>query len=119
MHFFQRGKNREKLKNLQTFDLSYFIGKSYQDDNGSQTYLILQPIFESFEILLFLWKSKGLLEERITTHATSDNRFAQKLTCIYNSEIAVKFEIISLKQDKVSFSHRNLVNFFVVYKLNI
>ena len=29
-------KNREKLKRLQEFDLSYFIGKNYLDDNGSQ-----------------------------------------------------------------------------------
>ena len=29
-------KNREKMKKLQTFDLSYFVGKSYFDDYGSQ-----------------------------------------------------------------------------------
>ena len=34
---FDRGdKNREKLKRLQEFDLSYFIGKNYLDDDGSQ-----------------------------------------------------------------------------------
>ena len=29
-------KNSEKLKRLQEFDLSYFIGKNYLDDDGSQ-----------------------------------------------------------------------------------
>ena len=29
------GKNREKIKKLQTFDLSYFSGKSYYDNNES------------------------------------------------------------------------------------
>ena len=35
-------KNREKIKNLQTFDLIYFIGKSYLNDAGSQNYLIFK-----------------------------------------------------------------------------
>ena len=32
-------KNKEK-KNIQEFDLSYFIGKSYSGNDGSQNYLI-------------------------------------------------------------------------------
>lgn len=30
------GKNREKIKQLQTFDLSYFVGKCYFDNDGHQ-----------------------------------------------------------------------------------
>ena len=32
------------------FDLSYFIGKSYFDDNESLDYLILQVMFKPFKI---------------------------------------------------------------------
>ena len=45
-----RDKNREKIKKLQTFDLSYFIDKSYFDDDSSQNYLIFQILFKSFKI---------------------------------------------------------------------
>ena len=107
MHLIWGLKNREKIKKLQTFDLSYFLGKSHLDDDGSQIYLILQPNFESFKIFtVFLWKSKGLWKESITAHATSDNSFTQKLTYIQNSEITLKFERNGLEQDKVSFTHR-------------
>ena len=42
----------------------------------------------------------------------------QKLTCNHNSKIAVKIEGNCLNQDKTSFTHRNVVNFFV-YELDI
>ena len=31
-------------------DLSYFIGKSYFDDNGSQNYLIFKSVSKYFQI---------------------------------------------------------------------
>ena len=55
-------------------------------------------------------------KETITT--TSDNSFAPKITDIHNSKIALKFEGNCLKQDKVSFAQRNMVNIFVVYEVN-
>ena len=33
-----------KLKKLKTFDSSYFIGKSYFDEDGTQNYLVFQPM---------------------------------------------------------------------------
>ena len=42
----------------------------------------------------------------------------QKITDIHNSKIALKFEGNCLKQDKVSFAQRNMVNIFVVYEVN-
>ena len=32
------------IKRLQTFDLSYFRGKSYFEEDGGQNYLVFQPI---------------------------------------------------------------------------
>lgn len=54
-------KNREKIKNLQTFDSCYFNGGKYFVNDGSQNYLIFQPIFKSSEIVTgsidkFFWK---------------------------------------------------------------
>ena len=67
---------------------------------------------------MYAWKSKELSEENITTPATSDNSFASNLT--YSSfQIALNFEENCLKQDTVTFNHRNVVNLFFVYKLDI
>ena len=70
-------KNREKMKKLPMFDLSYFIGKSYFD--GSQNYLMFQPIYnilrwpvEDTETILN-WKSKGLSDEIIKSSPAQVN----------------------------------------------
>ena len=71
-------KNREKIEKLQTFDLSYFVGKTYFDYDGSQNYLIFQPVFKYFQIFcdnvntIFRWKSKGFSEESITAPTAED-----------------------------------------------
>ena len=41
-------------KKLQTFDLSYFKGKSYFEEDGAQNYLIFQPIMRYLTKLLHL-----------------------------------------------------------------
>ena len=41
------------MKKLQTLYLTYFVGKSYVDDDGSQNYLIFQPV-QFLSILKFL-----------------------------------------------------------------
>ena len=59
-----------KLKKLKTFDLSYFIGKNYFENDGTQNYLLFQPInnylkFNSKTDLLLEWKSEGLSDKVI------------------------------------------------------
>ena len=47
--------NREKnKKKLQKFDLSYFIGKSYFEDDGSQNYLTFQHVDSTKKDILVL-----------------------------------------------------------------
>ena len=38
------------LNKLKTFDLSYFIGKSHFEEDGTQSYLVFQPINRYFKI---------------------------------------------------------------------
>ena len=49
----------------------------------------------------------------------SDTSFAPKFTYIHNSKIAVRFDRNCLKQDKVSFTHTNVVNVLIAYKLDL
>ena len=69
-----------ELNKLKTFDSSYFIGKIYFEEDGTQNYLVFQPIHKYFEFLnisnewyITSWKSKGLSEESIKPPVTSNN----------------------------------------------
>ena len=54
-----------ELKKLKTFDSDYFIGKSHFEEDGTQNYLVFQPIIYYFHVntdvgFVSSWKSKGL-----------------------------------------------------------
>ena len=60
-----------ELKNLKTFDMGYFIGKSHFEEDGAQNYLVFQPIRRYFKIIanskyISSRISKGLYDETIT-----------------------------------------------------
>ena len=40
-----------ELKKLKTFDSSYFIGKSHFEEDGTQNYLVFQPMYRYFKII--------------------------------------------------------------------
>ena len=41
-----------ELNNSKTFDSSYFIGKSHSEEDGTQNYLVFQPMYRYFKISL-------------------------------------------------------------------
>ena len=62
-----------ELKKLKTFDSSYFIGKNHFEEDGTQNYLVFQPINKYFKVITNTdyassWKSKGLLL-KVLNHA--------------------------------------------------
>ena len=69
---------KNELKKLKTLDLSYFIGKSHFEEDGTQSYLVFQPLNKYFKLIastdyVSSWKSKGLSAETIKPPTTSDN----------------------------------------------
>ena len=64
------------------------------------------------------WKSKRFLDVSINPHIKPGNIFAPKLKLIQNSKISGEFRASCLRQDKVTFTNENVVNFFIVYKLD-
>ena len=40
-----------ELKKLKTFYSSYFIGKSHFEEDGTQNYLVFQPMYRYFKII--------------------------------------------------------------------
>ena len=64
------------------------------------------------------WKSKGLYDESINPLSTSDDSLALPLNYI-NARPRVKVDEICLRQDKVKFVHKNIVNIYIIYEVNL
>ena len=89
-----------ELNKLKTFDSSYFIGKSHFEEDGTQNYLVFQPISRYFRIngkYILSWKSKGLSDETITPYATSVNSLTPSINH-YATRIRLKFNGSCLKR---------------------
>ena len=63
-----------ELKKLKTFDSSYFIGINHFEEDGTQNYVVFQPMYRYFKRVvgvgtrnyIYFWKSEGLSDENIT-----------------------------------------------------
>ena len=88
-----------ELNKLKTFDSNYFIGKSHFDEDGTQNYLVFQPLNKYFKLItntlsILLWQSKGLSTKNIDPPTTS---LSPSINYVDN-KIRVKFNGSCLKQ---------------------
>ena len=103
--------------------MSYFIGKSYFEEDGAQNYLVFQPIKRYFKIItnskfISSCKSKGLSDETIKPYATSDNSLTPLIDYYYGDNVRAKFNGSCLKQsNKLAYSYGTKVNIYIVYEL--
>ena len=115
-----------ELKKLKIFDSIYFRGKSHFEEDGTQNYLIFQPIQRYFKRIvgvgngncIYYWKSKGLSDERINSIKTSDYGITPYLSYYDTNKIRVKFDGGCLKQDPGSFFHGGIENVYIVYEIS-
>ena len=110
-----------ELNKLKTFDSSYFIGESHFEEDGTQNYLVFQPLNKYFKVItntdyVSSWKSKGLSAETIKPPTTSDNSLTPVVS-YYGTKTRVKFTGSCLKQSKISYTHGKVVNIYIVYEL--
>ena len=106
-----------ELNKLKTFDSSYFIRKSHFDEDGTQDYLVFQPINKYFKVItntdfVSSWKSKGLSNESIKP----PNSLTPILS-YYGTKTRVKFNGSCLQQSKISYTHSAIVNIYIIYEL--
>ena len=104
--------------------MRYFLSKSHFADDGAQSYLLFQPVYKYFKTptnsdKVIRWKTKGLSGDSIKPLATSDDSLNPGLDYTDNAKIEVKFDGSSLKQGKVTFSQNAILNFHVVYEMNL
>ena len=64
-----------------------------------------------------MWKSKGLPAETIKPPTTSDNGIKPTINYYYGTKVRGKFTGSCLKQQKISYTHSNIVNIYIVYEL--
>ena len=66
-----------------------------------------------------VWKSKGLSGENIKPPSTSNNSFNLGINYTDSTKIQVKFDGTCLKQEKLMFTHKKLVNMDILYEINL
>ena len=113
------------IEKLQAYDLSYFKGKQYFDEgSGKQNYLVFLPMGKYFKLnsvvgvidRVLSWQSKGISNESIKPPTISNNSLNPRLK--YNdTKIKVQFTGSCLKQPKFTFTHKKVVNIYIVYEL--
>ena len=99
--------------------MDYFIGKSHFDEDGAQNYLIFQPILEYFTLnsnWITKSKSKGLSNESLKVVSTSDNTLTSSAN-YYGDKVTLRFTGSVLQQKTVTYSHKKVVNLYVVYEM--
>ena len=96
--------------------MSYFIGKSHFEEDGTQNCLVFEPLNKYFEIItntkhISSWKYKGLSNENITAPTTSNYKLNPKLS-YFGTKTRSDFRGNCLKQDKITFNHRKIGNVY-------
>ena len=113
------------MKKLKTLDSSYLIGKSHFQEDGTQSYLVFQPMHRYFKQIagngngnyICYWQSNGLLDEIINS-ITASNYSATPFLDYYGTKTRVECSGSCLKQDKVTFNQRKIVNVYIVYEIS-
>ena len=114
-----------EFKKLKTFDFSYFIGKSHFEEDGTQNYLVFQPMYRYFKMIagvgngscIYYCISKGLSNERINSIKTPNHSITLNLD-YYGTKTRVKFNGSCFKQDSVTFNHGKVVNIYNCYEIS-
>ena len=100
---------------------SYFIGKSHFEEDGTQNYLVFQPLNKYIKVTantdyISSWKFKALSAETITPPATSDNSLTSALS-YYGAKKTVKFTGSCLKEPNIWYTHGTIAKTYIVYEL--
>ena len=112
---------QNELNKLITFDSSYFIGKSHFGEDGTQHYLVFQPMNKYLKVgnsdYVLSWTSKGLSNENITPRSTRTDFLSHSLNYL-STKIRIKFCGSCLQQNKITYTHGKIVNIYTLYEIN-
>ena len=114
-----------ELKKLQKVDAAYFRGNSHFGEDGTQNYLVFQPIYVYFKGIagvdsgnyIYFWKSKSLSDERLDSITASNYKITPELS-FYSPKTRVEFNGSCLKPDKITLNHGTIINIYIVYEIS-
>ena len=94
----------------------------FNGGDGNQACLIFQPMHKYIKTItntnyISSWKSKGLSDKSIKPFLTSNNSLTPLLV-YYDYNIKLKFNGSILRQPKVTYTHKKIVNIYIVYELS-
>ena len=110
---------QNELNKLKTFDSGYFIVKSHFEEDGTQNYLVFQPINKYFKLsaktLYILSCSLKDYLLKLLTHYVC-NKIRAKFTggCLKQSYIHLSHK----SYNKLTYTYGKVVNVYIVYELS-
>ena len=105
--------------------MSYYHGKHYFDKgSGKQNYLVFLPMGRYFKLnsvvntadYVLSCQSKGISNESTKPPTTTNNSLTPELN-YYGTKTRVKFTRSCLKQSDHIYTHKKVVNIYIVYEL--
>ena len=112
------------MNKLKNFDSSYFRGKSYVDEDGTQNYYIFQPISKCLKVAyvnninyILSWKSRGLNDIKIESIKTNNYLLNLRTDNYDMSKIRIKFNGSFLNRFPLTILYRDIVNIYIVYEI--
>ena len=114
----------KEFKKLNTFDLSYFLGKNYFDEDGTENYYIFQPISKYLKVAyvndinhILSWKSRGLNDIKIE-YIKTNNYLLNPHMDLYDMSKTIKlFNGSFLNWFPPTILHGDIVNVYIVYEI--
>ena len=106
------------MNKSKTFDSSYLIGKSHFEEDGTQIFLVFQPIHKYFKLIsntlsILSWQSNGLSNKNIDPPTTS---LSLSINYVGNKK-RVKYTGSCFKQsNKLPYTYGKVVNIYIVYE---
>ena len=111
------------MNKLKTFKSSFFIDKSHFEEDGAQNYLVFQPLIRYIKlngstVRTSSWKSKRLSSETFEPPSISNISVSPQFS-FYGAKMRVEFTGSYLKQSKILYTHKKVVNIYIVYELGV
>ena len=114
-----------ELKKLKTFDLNYFRGKKYFDEDGNQNYYIFQPISKYLKVAyvndinyILSWKSRKLNDVKIES-IKANNYLLNPSLDVYDNDtkIRIKLNRSFLNRFTPTILQGDMVNIYIFYEI--
>ena len=112
-----------KILKHRAINSSYFLSKSHFKGDHTQNYVAFQPVYRYLKSItnkdyISVWTSKGLSDGSIKPPVAPNNNIAPELNHI-KTKLRIRFDGSCLKQKKVTFTDKKVVNTYIVYGINL